>query len=98
MLRVEKDSNPVDARLERAGNYEKLRSFSRVGGVLIGRAPSSEKTIDLTGIDWTISGGAVALSVRTAGGNTVRLGSFARGLVNQALAFATDPRPVALTM
>jgi len=40
----------------------------------------------------------VSLRVQTANGRTVRLGSFSPGLVNQALAFATDPRPVALTM
>lgn len=86
-------------RVERGASFSMLQGFSRVGGVLIGRAPdNSSARLDLRGLDWSANGRLVTLHVRDAQGRETALGPFDQSLVHQALAYAADGRPVAVTM
>jgi hypothetical protein len=95
---VYEDSNNLTSRIDRAIDYEKLRSYSRVGGVLIGRDPMSTQSFHLADIDWKITGDRISLRLVQGPNQVKEFGAFPLSLVHRALAYATDPRPAALTM
>ena len=87
------------ARATRARSFTMLRGFSRIGGVLIGTGPDTPTgSLDLRDIGWNIEKDRVALSVKTGAGASIDVGSYDRAIVHQALAYAADGRPVAVTM
>ena len=85
---------------QRSRNFRRLRGFHRVGGVLIGRPPENpEQRLDVRSFGWTNVGPHhIALELTDGRGNTFQIGRFYRALVHQALAYAADGRPVAVTM
>lgn len=85
-------------KVTRAGSFRMLRGFSRVGGVLIGVEPANPSaTLDLRDLRWSIQDRSVTLKLTDQTGDH-DIGTFDRSLVHQALAFAADGRPVAVTM
>lgn len=86
-------------RATRARSFTMLRGFSRIGGVLIGTGPDNPTgTLDLRDIGWSIEKDRVTLSLKTGAGEAIAVGSYDRAIVHQALAYAADGRPVAVTM
>ena len=93
------DNNKIDDRIARSTNYEKLRSYGRVGGILIGREPKDgSKSLNFSDIAWVVSNKQVSFSLRRSDGRDFQIGPIAAEIVHRALAYATDPRPVAVTM
>jgi hypothetical protein len=84
----------------RARSFGALRGFSRVGGVLIGREPydAASANPDFVGLDWEIEGQNVRLLLVDASGRKFRSSPHRMSLVYQALNYAADGRPVAVTM
>jgi hypothetical protein len=96
---VVNDAAAIDeeAGFLRAGSYELLSGFSRIGGVLIGAMPANRQSVDCRGLDWIVSGDTVVLSL--SGPNCPWHGQpLDRATVAKALAYAADGRPVATTM
>jgi hypothetical protein len=93
-----KDVHNVQVRVERAKDIERLRNYSRVGGVLIGREADGNDQLDFSDIRWRSGNGQVTLELQRSHGRVFHLGPYPAGLVYQALAYAVDPRPVAVTM
>jgi hypothetical protein len=85
---------------QRARNFNSLRGYSRIGGVLIGREPSDLQTAKLscTDLEWEIEGRSVRLILMTADGRRFRSRPHPMTLVYQAINYAADGRPVAATM
>jgi len=82
----------------RSRNYFKLRGFSRIGGVLIGRMPETEKVIDLVDIEWTFQSGKVIVNLTKKNGRVINLGAFNPSVLFLALGYAADGRVTAVTM
>jgi hypothetical protein len=84
----------------RARDFKSLRGFSRIGGVLIGRAPSDLETAALgcTDLEWEVEGHTIRLILTTADGRRFRSRPHPMALVYQAINYAADGRPVAATM
>ena len=84
----------------RARSFGRLRGFSRIGGVLIGRPPTdTNQRLDVRSLDWTSVGEHdLALRVTDERGMVFEMGTFVKPLIHQALAYAADGRPVAVTM
>lgn len=84
----------------RARSYFEMRDSSRIGGVLIGREPSDLKTskLDCTNLEWETEGKSLRLVLTTADGTRFRSRAHSRTLIYQALNYAADGRPVAVTM
>lgn len=84
----------------RARSYVEMRDFSRIGGVLIGREPSDIKTskLDCTNLEWEAEGKSLRLVLTTADGTRFRSRAHSKTLIYQALNYAADGRPVAVTM
>ena len=89
----------AQTRVARAHSFTMLRGFSRVGGVLIGIDPENPADqLDLTDLTWSTSDRRLTLTFTTSGGKRISMGPYDPGLVHQALAYAADGRPVAVTM
>jgi hypothetical protein len=82
--------------VERASSFTMLRGFSKVGGVLIGRDP--EGSADMRDITWSETGRDVKIALVDAKGKQSWFGPYDMSMVHQALAYAADGRPVAVTM
>ena len=97
-------SPSIDSSIRRARSYKALRSFARVGGVLIGRPPEDDakgSSLNLTGFDFSISSDSdpvLTLSLRHADGTDVTLGPYDPAIAHFALAYAADGRPTTVTM
>lgn len=86
-------------RVQRASSFRMLRGFSRVGGVLIGEEPENPTAVlAFRDLQWKIAGREVMLILQRRSGATESFGPFDKSLVHQALAYAADGRPVAVTM
>jgi hypothetical protein len=89
----------AELKVARAGSFSLLRGFSRVGGVLIGESPENPNDrADVRDIQWRFEGRNVVLVLTDGSGQRREFGPFDRSLVHQALAYAADGRPVAVTM
>jgi hypothetical protein len=87
------------ANFVRARSFSMLRGFSRVGGVLIGREPEGDDQLKLTDFRWeSDDNGKVRLIVRDEQGKEVRSTPLRRQIVYQAIVYAADQRPTAVTM
>ena len=86
-------------KVARASNFGMLRGFSRVGGVLIGEDPINPKDkIDIRTFAWRVAGRNFTLTLGDAAGRVQEFGPYDRSLIHQALGYAADGRPVAVTM
>jgi len=89
----------TELKVMRAESFSMLRGFSRVGGVLIGQDPENPKDrADVSNVTWTFEGNKVRIRLTRASGKNYDFGPFEKSLVHQALAYAADGRPVAVTM
>ena len=89
----------AEVKVARAGSFSMLRGFSRVGGVLIGEDPDNlNENADIRTLRWRIAGRQVTIAFGDAAGRVQELGPYDQSLVHQALAYAADGRPVAVTM
>ena len=89
----------AELKVARAASFSMLRGFSRVGGVLIGESPENPQGhADVRDITWQVSGRAVTISFKDGSGRMSSFGPFDISIVHQALAYAADGRPVAVTM
>jgi hypothetical protein len=81
-------------------NFNQLRGFSRVGGVLIGQEPSRRAGagLDVVDLRWEVEGPRMRLILVSADGQEVRSRPYRRALVYLALAYAADGRKVAVTI
>jgi len=79
-------------------SFRLLRGSFRVGGVLIGNQPESSEPQDYRGLSWSRSGDSLRLWLIDNQGRRLELGTFRGSLIQQALAYAADGRPVAVTM
>jgi hypothetical protein len=87
------------ANFVRARSFSMLRGFSRVGGVLIGREPEGDDQLKLTDFRWeSADNGKVRLIVCDEHGKEFRSTPLRRQIVYQALVYAADQRPTAVTM
>jgi hypothetical protein len=91
-----KDSNDVEQRVARASDFERLQSYSRVGGILFGREPQTKTTVPFSSLTWTVGTDGYRITLR--GASMIELGPFPPYLVNQALSYAADGRATVLTM
>jgi len=83
----------------RARSYGKLRGFSRIGGVLIGRMPNGDVSeLDISDIKWERVGDKLKISLKRKDKTEVDLGLFNPAIVNLALAYASDGRATTVTM
>jgi hypothetical protein len=91
----------LSGRFVNARSFGALRGFSRVGGVLIGRAPTSGAAdrFDLVDIRWEAESATSGRLVLVAPeGKTYRSGLVRRSVAYSALLYAADGRPLAVTM
>ena len=99
-----KPPSGVDVTLSRARflqgrDWNRLRGFSRVGGVLIGReAARGGPRPDVADLRWEADGPGLRLVLVRADGREVRSRPHRAGLIRQALAYAADGRKVAVTI
>ncbi|HKQ92717.1 MAG TPA: hypothetical protein VJZ77_18810 [Blastocatellia bacterium] len=93
-------SNASRGSFLRARSFGGLRGFSRVGGVLIGREPSDfmASKLDCADMQWEVEGQNIRLVLVTADGRKIRSQPHRMTLVYQALNYAADGRPLAVTM
>ena len=92
-------SKIASLKVARASSFSMLRGFSRIGGVLIGEVPQNpNERADIRDLSWRIDGRNVWLTLKGAAARVDEFGPFDKSLVHQALAYATDGRPVAVTM
>lgn len=82
----------------RARSYVKLRGYSRIGGVLIGRLPENEKYLDTENFRWQKYGEFIGLYLKLRGMEEVFLGKFHQEIVLSALGYAADGRVTTVTM
>ncbi len=86
---------------QRGGSFARLRGFSRIGGVLIGREPSDpeEKKLDIRDIRWeTVDDLTIRIKLVSADGRQYSSIPHRKSVVWQAMLYAADGRPVTVTM
>ncbi|WP_424984311.1 hypothetical protein [Microbulbifer sp. S227A] len=83
-----------------ARSYTRIRFNRRVGGVVIGREPSSsDVALDIVGFDAVFSGGEMLeIALTPEGAAPILIGSFHPAIAHHALAYAADGRVVAATL
>ena len=83
----------------RARSFTRLRGFSRVGGVLIGQdEPLNEGKVDYQDFSWKISGDKIQINLIDQDGKTHVSQNYKVPLAYYALNYASDGRPLAVTM
>lgn len=84
----------------RARNFNFLRGFRRIGGVLIGQKPlNSGTSLKFINISWATSGAdSYEIFLHRADGRRISAGVYQKDIIHQALAYAADGRPVSTTM
>lgn len=94
----------AEASFVRSRSYIRLRGFSRIGGVLIGNDPenstaSAKKTgADFVDLIWQNEADNLTISLRNRDKSIVRVGTYPKAIVQQALAYAADGRLTTVTM
>lgn len=92
------------ASFVRSRSYIRLRGFSRIGGVLIGKEPDNshatakETGADFVNLSWHETGGNLTIYLRNRDSSVVRVGTYPKAIVQQALAYAADGRLTTVTM
>ena len=82
----------------RARDYLKLRGYSRIGGVLIGRMPENDKHLETERFQWQQDGEFISLYLKLNNREEVFLGKFHQEVVLSALGYAADGRVTTVTM
>lgn len=85
----------------RARSFKALRGFRRIGGVLIGREASNagHTNVNFTDIRWDeTANGKLHIQLQRNDGQLIDVGTYSKELVHQALSYAADGRPIAVTM
>jgi hypothetical protein len=82
----------------RARSFRGLRGFSRVGGVLFGQESKGEPTARYVDLRWEADGPNIRLVLVDQAGKQIRSRLLRKSLVASALAYASDGRPLAVTM
>ncbi|WP_446744488.1 hypothetical protein [Silvibacterium acidisoli] len=91
---------PFLTSFERAGSFELLEGFSRIGGVLIGiDSPNIKPGVSpsFRDIDWQPQGNRTKITLHRDDGREFSF-VFRTSILQQALLYASDGRPVATTM
>ena len=97
-------SNPAGgeswANFVRGRDFSWLRTFSRVGGVLIGRRAREDglPKLDFKDLRWETDGSHIRLVLIGRDGQQIRSRLFRAGVAYQAINYAADGRPLAATM
>jgi len=86
------------AAFVRSRSYGKLRGFSRIGGVLIGRMPAGEKILDVIDINWKKEEENYSFTLVLSDGKKVNIGKFDPAIVYLALGYVADGRITTITM
>jgi len=85
----------------RARSFKALRGFRRIGGVLIGREASNagHTQVKFTDILWEeTASGKLHIQFERQNGSLISAGTYGKEIVHQALSYAADGRPIAVTM
>lgn len=91
------DATKAGADAARSASFGALENYSGVGGVLIGHPASGTVTAGIDDIDWNLTGQRLTLDLRSSKGTHTVLGPVSAVLAYQALLYATDSRPTAVT-
>ena len=87
--------------LDRARSFMRLRSYQRVGGVLIGRKPdAASEGLDIVGVDFPSGETRDGLTIHFthADGARTTVGPYDPAVAHLALAYAADGRPTTVTI
>ena len=87
--------------LKLARSYQRLRSYHKVGGVLIGRDPDqAPNSLDVTSMDFAHdeAGDGVIIEMTHADGRMTVLGPYDPVVAHLALVYSADGRPITVTM
>lgn len=88
----------IQAAYSRSSSFAQLAKSSFVGGVVIGRPPIGDtNVIDVQSFSWEIENGLVTFEMKVAN-ETISIGPFSAELTYQALIFASDGRPMVVTI
>lgn len=82
----------------RAASFVRLRGFSRIGGVLIGREAEEGPPLRVDHFDWTVEGRTFNYELAVEGGPIQKFGPYDAAIAHLALAYAADGRPTTVTM
>jgi len=82
----------------RARSYVRLRGFSRIGGVLIGRMPDGASSLDIIDINWKVQDKYFTISLTKRNNKREELGTFNPAIIYLSLAYASDGRVTTVTM
>jgi hypothetical protein len=82
----------------RARSFVRLRGYSRVGGVLIGRDAEPGPKLDIRSMRWKVQNGRVTLTLTDADRRQMSIGPIRASIVYAALGYAADGRPLTATM
>nr|WP_321981840.1 hypothetical protein [uncultured Cohaesibacter sp.] len=86
------------AAFKRSFSFGRLRGFSRIGGVLIGRTPETATAEAVSHFGWRLDGSSFYFDLAVDGGEVRHFGPFGAATTNLALAYASDGRPTTVTM
>ncbi len=88
------------ARFQRARSFGRLRGFSRVGGVLIGKEATKQANNDndFTDLRWEQNGQNIRFILTDTKGQKYRSHQYRISVAYNALNYAADGRPTAVTM
>jgi hypothetical protein len=96
-LRTPDGAGRTLASASRARSFVRLRGFSRIGGVLIGREPSDGR-VDIRRLSYRIVRDRVEITLTDHRGQQVTLTPIRASVLHRALLYAADGRPTAVTM
>ena len=82
----------------RARSYVRLRGFSRIGGVLIGRMPEEKNVLDFIDINWILQDDYFSIFLTNKKNKRVKLGTFNPAIIYLSLVYASDGRVTTVTM
>lgn len=96
-------ATPADLRqsrvaVVRAGSFDRLRGFSRVGGVLIGRDAEAGESLIVDDFAWQVRDGAFSFDLAVEGQAAKSFGPFDAAIAHLALAYAADGRATTVSM
>ena len=86
------------ASYARARSYLRLRGFSRIGGVILGRPPQSGTSLEVEKLEWRVTDRDVVLWLIRSNGSRIEVGRYDPAIVHNALAYAADGRVTTVTM
>jgi len=85
-------------RAARASNFQEVIKDPHTGGVVIGRLPDGSATADMTDVRWSLQDSQITLFAIDSHRQPIDLGIFPAAFVRQALLYASDVRPLVVTV